>query len=63
MYREQAVAVQNANRKLGNFFEQMDIRKMSLSNLIAHQKDINLLVRELKQETNVPRMQEDGNCR
>lgn len=45
-----------------DFFEQMNIRKMSL-NLIAHQKDINLLVRELKQETNVPRMQEDGNRR
>lgn len=50
-YREQSVAVQQANKKLEDFFGEMDLGKMSLSDLIARQKDLNLLVRELKPGT------------
>lgn len=51
MYREQTVAVQNANKKLEDFFEQMDLGKMPLSDLISRQKDLNILVRNLKPDT------------
>lgn len=37
MYREQTVAVQNANKKLEIFFEQMDLGKMPLPDLISMQ--------------------------